>query len=65
MGQRHSGIDLLTFITSGLLCDTVCHEGDWKGVRPWPRPVLGGRGPDGVNDRALFDEPGNKNKNRR
>ena len=51
-------MDLLTFITSGLLHDPVFHEGDWEGVRPWLRPFLTGRGPDGVDDRTAVEEAG-------
>ena len=52
---------LLTFITSGLSRDSVGHEGDWEGVRPWPRPLLAGRSPDGVDDRAPVEEAGKGN----
>ena len=36
-------MNLLTHVKSGLLRDPVCHEDDWEGVRPWPRPLLAGR----------------------
>ena len=48
----------LTFMTTLLLRRPVCHPGDLEGVRPWPRPVPVDRGPDGVVDRALVDDPG-------
>ena len=46
------------FITSGLLRDPVCHAGDREGVRPWPRPLPAGRGPDGADNRTPDDEAG-------
>ena len=62
-GLVQSGMDLLTFITIGLLRDPVCHVGDWEGVRPWPRPFPAGRAPDEADDRLIVDETGSE-KNR-
>ena len=45
-----SGIDLDTFMAIGLLHDPVCHAGNWEGIRPWPRALPAGRGPDGADD---------------
>ena len=45
-----------------IMCEPVCHAGDWEGVRPWPRPLPGGRGPDGVDDRTPDDEVGRETK---
>ena len=53
-----SGIDLLTFMTTGLLRDPVCHAGDWEGVRPWSRLLPADRGPDGADDRTPDEEAG-------
>ena len=64
-GLVQSGIDFEIFITTGLLRDPVCHAGDWEGVRPWPRPLPAGRGPDGADDRTPDDEAGKKKKYRR
>ena len=41
-------MDWWALTTSGLLRDPVCHEGDWEEVRPWPRTLLVGGGPDGA-----------------
>ena len=60
-GTRQSGIDLWTFITSGLLCDPVCQAGDWGSVRSWPRSLLAGRGPDGADDRTPVEVAGKEN----
>ena len=57
-GSVQSGIDFETFITTGLLRDPVCRAGDWEGVRPWPRPLPAGRGPDGADGRTPDDEEG-------
>ena len=54
-------MDLLTFITSELLRDLVCQAGDWGSVRPRPRPIMVGRGPDGAVDRTPFEEAGKEN----
>ena len=51
-------MELLRFITSGLLRDSVCHEGDWGSVRAWPQPLLAGRDPDGADDRTPVGEGG-------
>ena len=57
-GSVQSGIDLLTFMTTGLLRDPVCHAGDWEGVRPWSRLLPADRGPDGADDRTPDEEAG-------
>ena len=46
----------MTFMTTALLRDPVCHPGDWEGVRPWPRPLPEGRGPDGADDRPPVED---------
>ena len=53
-------MDLLTFITIGLLRDPVCNVGDWEGVRPWPRPFPAGRAPDEADDRLIVEETGSE-----
>ena len=50
------GIDLLTFTAIGLLRDPVCHVSDWDDVRPWPRSLPAGRGPDRADDRTPDEE---------
>lgn len=49
---------MLIFMTTGLLHDPVCHAGDWKGVRSWPRPLPAG--PDGADDHTPDEETGNE-----
>ena len=56
-GSVQSRTDLMAFMTTVILRDPVCHAGDWEDVRPWPRPLRAGRGPDGVDDRTPDDEP--------
>ena len=51
-------MDFWTFITSGLLRNPVCQAGDWGSARPWPRPLLAGRGPDGEDDRTPVETSG-------
>ena len=54
-------MDLWTLNTSGLLRDPVCPAGDWGSVRPWPRPMLVGRGPDGADNRTPVEEADKEN----
>lgn len=61
-GLVQSGMELLTFRTAGLLRDPVRHVGDWEGVRPRPRPMPAGRGPDGADGRLTVDEAGNEER---
>ena len=61
-GSVQSGIDLATLMTTGLLRDPVRHAGDWEGVRPRPRPLPAGRGPNGV-DHCTPDEEVINDKN--
>lgn len=48
----------MTFVTTGLLRDSVYHAGGLEGIGPWPCPVPAGRGPDGVDDRPSVEEAG-------
>ena len=48
----------MTFMTTGLLSDSVCHAGDWEGVWLWARPLPASRSPDGADDRTPDEEAG-------
>ena len=59
-GSKQSGMDFLTFIANGLFRDLACHEGDWDGVRPWPRPMLASRDVDGADDHPSVKDGGHE-----
>ena len=64
-GSVQANIDLMTFMVTELLRDLICHAGDWERVRPWPRPLPAGRGPDGADGRTPDEEASKKKKKRR